>query len=71
VSLSSWLEKMTSIREGSSCGVNARLTKRPQAVVEKGMISTPYEIGGGGLQRAHRSQTWGSWRCRGVVHSVR
>ena len=35
VSPASLLEKMVSIREGSSCGVNARLIKRSQAVAVK------------------------------------
>ena len=50
----SLLEKMASIKEGSSCRVNARLTKRSQAAVlnlrkkkSQEAISIPYNGEGG------------------------
>ena len=53
MSLSSLLEKITSIREGSSCRANARLTKRLQAVtlkLRKEVISALYKVGEGGAE---------------------
>ena len=50
---SSLLERMASIREGSSCGANSCLIKRPQAVTLKlgkrnrGAVSILYKIGMG------------------------
>ena len=52
MSLSSLLEKATSIREGSSRGANVRLIKRPQAgLVTKGCV------------RFGEEETRDSWSC--------
>jgi hypothetical protein len=55
MSPSPFLEKITSTREGSSCGANACLIKRLQAEVlrlrrgtNQGMASIPYKVGEGG-----------------------
>jgi len=75
MSPSSLLEKIASIREGSSCGTNARLTKRLQAGMfkpkkkESGVISLSYKIGKGG-RKAYHSRMQRFWRCHGVLQTL-
>ena len=68
VSPASLLEKMASTRDGSSCGANARLIKRPQAGSwsceneNQWAISVPHKTMKAGLN-AYRSRMQRSWWC--------
>ena len=64
VSPSPLLERMASIREGSSHGMNSPLIRRLQAVVLKAsdknhrVLGIPYKIGKGGIEDIPFSNTW-------------
>ena len=56
--------KMTWIRRGSSCGLNARLIKNLKAgEVDQGEISIRYGINEGRPEAYRSCEEW-SWRCR-------